>query len=127
MEYKYRTFVISDIHLGMHECLHKELVQFLKKYLDAEYLNFPSSGGHLSPIKNTLFAWFGMINPNSLGGLLETKKKLIPILIKQRQIENLRVLSSTVGSDKIIIRRNYYPGIDLTMRSVAELLLRDSD
>ena len=38
MEYKYRTFVISDIHLGMHECLHKELVQFLKKYLDAEYL-----------------------------------------------------------------------------------------
>lgn len=98
-----------------------------KCYLDLDYLNFPSQGGHLSPIKNTLFAWFGMINPNSLGGLLETKKILKPILIRESVFENLRVLSGTEGSDKIIIRRNYYPGIDLTMKSVAELLLRERD
>ena len=48
----------------------------------------------------------------------------IPILKTKSQFENLRVLSSTEGSDKIIIRRNYYPEIDLTMRSVAELLLK---
>jgi len=96
-----------------------------KCYLDPDYLNFPSKGEHLSPIKNTLFAWFGMIDPNSLGGLLKTKKILKPILIKTSQLDNLRVLSITEGSDKIIIRRNYNQGTDLTMRSVAKLLLGD--
>ena len=96
-----------------------------KCYLDPDYLNFPSQGGHLSPIKNTLFTWFGMINPNSLGGLIQTKKILKPILIRRSLFDNLRDLSGTEGSDKIIIRKNYYQGIDLTMRSVAELLLSD--
>jgi hypothetical protein len=78
--------------------------------------------------KDTLYAWFGIMNPNEFGGLEKTKIKIWTLIneidskVKENILQNLRGLTDV--SETGIIRQNYNSmGNTLTVSSIATLLL----
>lgn len=67
-----------------------------------------------TPLINTFIAWFGIINPNELNGLLAIKKVLKDLL--------LTIIKPDYLKNKQIIRLNYEPFGKLTVGSISKLL-----
>jgi hypothetical protein len=94
------------------------------------HMQFPSPTTTYRETKDTLYAWFGIMNPNELIGLAQTKRIIITyistIIPKEQrerilfQLESLKIDTSETG----IIRKNYnQPGNTLHVNGIATFLL----
>jgi hypothetical protein len=97
------------------------------------YLQFPHKPTYLG-VENTLdtfFAWFGIMNPNELGGLNNTKDIIMNFISSIREenriniLKQFNLLTQMPKIAKSIIKENYNGiGNTLTVLSIAELLLK---
>lgn len=105
---------------------------FTPKCLLDIHMPFPDTiSRYGNETKDTLYAWFGIMDPNEFGGLEKTKIKIwtfineinkIDSSFKEKILQNLRGLTDV--SETGIIRQNYNSiGNTLTVSSIAKLLI----
>lgn len=94
------------------------------------HMQFPSPITTYWETKDTLYAWFGIMNPNELSGLTQTKKIIMTyintIILKEQRERILFQLNSLMidAHETGIIRKNYNkPGNTLHVNGIATLLL----
>lgn len=105
---------------------------FTPKCLLDTHMPFPDTTSRYGrETKDTLYAWFGIMNPNEFGGLVQTKIKIINFIDEINKNDSSfkkNILQDVFGlthvSETGIIRQNYNsPGNTLTVSSIATLLL----
>jgi hypothetical protein len=89
---------------------------------------YPPQANQSNNIFDTLSAWFGIMNPNELGGLQATKRYIIDYLKDNPQLRDyifgqLKILYKMQRLSQIVIRQNYNQNRNnLTVGSISELI-----
>jgi hypothetical protein len=92
---------------------------------------YPQQANQSNNILDILSAWFGIMDPKELGGLIATKNYIIEFLKDKQELkdfifEQLKRLYKMQGLSQIVIRQNYNQiGNNLTVGSISGLINPD--